>query len=287
MISRRIDWVASLDEQNHKKIELLETKLSDFYSKNKDYYSDIDFTSGNWINPDEKGYREILKQANNSLDICEVGCGGANILKHNQRLEARYTGCDFSDELMKKNKSLYPAATFIRITKPNVLPLADQAFDFVFLVFVIEHSTNPARLLDECQRILKPGGHLMILCPDFLSSGRMTSQRAGFSEGTASQKLKKFKIIDAGLTLFDNRIRIPRYCRRLAKKASEKPRFYVNLSPVVFEDRFLPDVDAVYVTYKNEIVTYLSDKFAVNENDTDIRRYEIEKRIIFLSLIKS
>lgn len=81
---------------------------------------------------------------------------------------------------MQHNRLLYPEANFNVINKPNTLPFDDESFDFVFSVFVIEHSTDPSKFLNECSRILKPGGSLVILCPDFLGSGHMTSQRAGW-----------------------------------------------------------------------------------------------------------
>ena len=54
----------------------------------------------------------------------------------------------------------------------------------------------------------------------------------------------------------------------------------------MFADNFFPDADAVYVTYKKEVVKYLSDEFEeiVNRNEL----IEIEKRLkaIFLEMKK-
>ena len=286
MITREINWVESIDPNNRLKLKTLENQLADFYSSNPDYYANIDFTSNNWIDVNEIGYREILKIISECKEICEVGCGSANILKHHTHLEPLYSGCDFSELLMEKNRQFYPKANFTAIKEPNILPFPDISFDLVFSIFVIEHSTNPAKFLKECSRILKPGGKLIILCPDFLGSGRMTSQRAGWSSGTSIQKLKKGKICDAIVTLFDNRIRIPFRCKQFAKIAAVSPLFLVNVTPVVFEDTFSPDVDAVYVTYKTEIKEYLKSHFQVNENASDVSLYENERRIIFLSLNK-
>lgn len=287
IITRRIDWVSSLDPENHGLIRELEGQLSRFYASNPDYYKDIDFTSSNWINLDEKGYAEIVSAAEESKQICEIGCGSANILKHHKKFENRYSGCDFSQALMSRNKRLYPQATFTPLGKPNILPFGDEMFDLVFSVFVIEHSTNPAKFLEECSRILKPGGRLMILCPDFLGKSRMTSQRSGYSAGTTSQKIKSGKLIDALVTFFDNRIRIPLYSKILSEKAKKSPLFLINTHPIVFEDNFLPDVDAVYVTFKPEIETFLRDSYLFHENNQDLKDYERKKRVIFLNLQKS
>jgi SAM-dependent methyltransferase len=260
--------------------------LTDFYSTQLSYYKEIDFTSDNWIDQTELGYQQILCQARKAVRICEIGCGNANILKHHPKLQSHYFGCDFSTELMERNMSAFPSARFTQITRANSIPFSDQAFDFVFSVFVLEHSTNPGLFLDECARVLAPGGRLTILCPDFLGAGRMTSQRAGFSEGTASKKLKQGKIIDAFVTLYDNRIRIPRVCRHYARKAVKTPLFLVNLSPVVFDDSFAPDVDAVYVTFRDEIQSYLGSRFEIEPNSSDLANYEQTRKILFLSFLK-
>jgi SAM-dependent methyltransferase len=286
MVSRKIYWISSIKPENFGLIKELEENLSLFYGSNPDYYNDINFTSSNWVNPKEKGYIEIAAFAKQSHRVCEIGCGSANILKHYNQLEANYFGCDFSQTLLEKNKTLYPRATFVSLDKPNILPFEDDSFDLVFSVFVIEHSANPSQFLNECSRILKPDGRLIILCPDFLGKLRMTSQRSGYSQGTTSQKIKSGKIIDAIVTIFDNRIRIPAYCWRLRRNAAKQPLFFVNVQPVVFDDKFLPDVDAVYVTYKPEIEAYLRKSFLLNENTSELKQYENEKRVIFLSLQK-
>ena len=286
MITRKINWVSSIDSIYDKHLLELEKKLSDFYSSNPDYYGDIDFTSENWINEEEEGYREIVKHAKQSQAICEFGCGSANILKFFPELEMSYAGCDFSGKLMDINQSKFPMARFKVIDEPNVLPYGNGEFDFVFSVFVLEHSTKPWKLLDECNRILKPGGRLILLCPDFLSKGRCPSQRVGVSSGRAVEKLKKKQILDAVITLFDTRIRVPFFSKLFEYKIKRAPQFYINLDPIVFEDPFLPDVDAVYLTSNTEIVSYLSKDFHLDNNSLIMNKYITEKKLLFLSFKK-
>jgi SAM-dependent methyltransferase len=287
MISRKLNWISSIDPASEPQLKILEHKLSAFYSENPHYYGEIDFTADNWIDAGEAGYSEIVSQVKKSNTICEFGCGNANLLKHFPDIQSKYHGCDFSATLINHNKQKYPEAFFDTIKVPNLLPYADKMFDLVFSVFVLEHSTNPAKLLDECYRILKPGGKLIILCPDFMEQGRMSSQRAGWSEGNSKDKLKAGRYADALLTLFDNRIRIPAYCKLQQIRSRVRPQFLVNISPTVFEDRFYPDVDAVYITGRQEIIKYLEGRFTRQKNNDGLERYTVQKKIIFLLFIKN
>jgi len=281
---RELNWKSSINP-NEAFVEL-ENRLSAFYSLNPEYYSDIDFTAENWLNESERGYIKILTLAKTKNAICEIGCGNANILKYYPDLASKYTGLDFSHKLLLANAEKYPASNFIPFVKANEFPVDDEKFDLVFSVFVLEHVVYPATFLSECERILKPGGTLVILCPDFLGRGRMTSQRAGFSAGNSMDKFKRGNIFDAIVTLFDNRIRIPLFCWKYRWKASNASLFLVNTNPVVFQDEFQPDVDAVYLTYKNEICKYLKDEFTLEKNDSKMDRYLSEKKLIFLQLNK-
>jgi len=287
MITRKLHWISSIDPARQELIHTLEKKLAAFYAGNPDYYGEINFTAENWVDKKERGYQQILAYTNSSNRICEVGCGSANILKHFPVLQQKYRGCDFSESLITQNRQKYPGALFDVIREPNQLPYPDREFDLLFSVFVLEHSTRPARLLDECERVLQPGGRLVILCPDFLGKGRLSSQRAGWSEGNSKDKFRKGKYLDALVTLFDNRIKIPLYCRLQKLISSSRPQFLVNLYPTVFEDRFYPDVDAVYLTHQEEIIKHLRGRFSLEPNSSDIEKYTLDRKIIFLSFIKT
>jgi ubiquinone/menaquinone biosynthesis C-methylase UbiE len=48
----------------------------------------------------------------------------------------------------------------------SVLPFDDESFDLVFSRYVLEHVGNPAELLHEVYRILRPGGMFVFLTPN-------------------------------------------------------------------------------------------------------------------------
>jgi SAM-dependent methyltransferase len=54
-----------------------------------------------------------------------------------------------------------PDAT-VELRPDGTLPLPDASVDAVFSSQVLEHVTDPARYLEECARVLRPGGRLLL-----------------------------------------------------------------------------------------------------------------------------
>ena len=57
------------------------------------------------------------------------------------------------------------------------MPFASETFDFVVHSDTLEHVANPQRALEECLRVLVPGGRCLFTVPIIV--GRMTRSRAG------------------------------------------------------------------------------------------------------------
>lgn len=61
-------------------------------------------------------------------------------------------------------------------------PYPDASFDVVVFSELIEHlGVNPVRALSEIHRVLRPGGHVVITTPNFLSLERLVSLLRGWS----------------------------------------------------------------------------------------------------------
>jgi SAM-dependent methyltransferase len=55
-----------------------------------------------------------------------------------------------------------------KVARAESLPFADDTFDGVFMNEVIEHVEDERRSLSEIKRVLRPGGHLVVMAPNRL-----------------------------------------------------------------------------------------------------------------------
>jgi SAM-dependent methyltransferase len=278
--SRRFRWISSMDGDSRTRLEALQRAMTTYYADSVQYYSDIDFTGDNWSA--DRLYVWIAEIALRAGRILEVGCGRANILKHYPSLEPTYTGIEFNRTLIGENSKRYCRAKFALVNDPNRLPFDCHQFDLVLSVFVLEHCVFPQWALDEWSRVLAPGGQLVILCPNFLGRGTISSQRVGFSTGTGREKLAAGKTWDALVTALDTRLRMPlraAFCRRKAKR---RPQFFINLAPTCFVDTFRPDVDATYLTFEDEIVVWLEGRIFFSEVQEHLQIAIKDKGLILL-----
>lgn len=96
--------------------------------------------------------------------IVEIGCGRGDFLKEFQYAGLRSIGVDREDSC----KSLSPG---IDVRTCDIaseqLPFDDTSIDVIFSKSVIEHLFDPSQLLREINRVLKPGGRVVVMTPDW------------------------------------------------------------------------------------------------------------------------
>ncbi|MGA2802459.1 MAG: methyltransferase domain-containing protein [Verrucomicrobiota bacterium] len=77
------------------------------------------------------------------------------------------SGLKLLDGWLNTDCSLFfRAECFLDVTRP--FPFEDKVFNYVFTEHLIEHLTYPegVAMLQECHRVLKPGGSIRVTCPD-------------------------------------------------------------------------------------------------------------------------
>jgi SAM-dependent methyltransferase len=93
--------------------------------------------------------------------IVEVGSGaGAGILG---AFPSRVVGLEINPFAVKYSLSIGLQARLIE--NDGIFPVGDTAFDSCVLDNVLEHIENPHQILDECFRVTRPGGGMIIAVP--------------------------------------------------------------------------------------------------------------------------
>jgi SAM-dependent methyltransferase len=98
--------------------------------------------------------------------LLDVGCGSGTMAKalKRERPELEVHGVDFSATTIAAAQQNPEGVTFTEAPAES-LPFADAWFDAVTMFDVLEHVDDPARVLAEIARVLKPGGLFHIVLP--------------------------------------------------------------------------------------------------------------------------
>jgi SAM-dependent methyltransferase len=97
--------------------------------------------------------------------VLEVGCGAATDLIRFARGGALVTGVDLSSAaiaLARENFRQQGLEADLREADGERLPFADEAFDFVYAHGVVQYTERDRQLVEECRRVLKPGGTAVV-----------------------------------------------------------------------------------------------------------------------------
>lgn len=95
--------------------------------------------------------------------LLDIGCGHeARLLKSIEPHIKKGIGVDFKAPQLSSDK----LETFaLRLDKK--LPFADKGFDIVTLMAVLEHLDEPEFIINEIDRVLRPGGLLLLTVPSW------------------------------------------------------------------------------------------------------------------------
>ncbi len=133
------------------------------------------------------------KYINKGDQVLDLGCGNGRFYPSVFKKEAFYTGLDNSKELIEIAQKKHPQGSFV-LGDALSLPFKDSAFDVVFSIAVLHHipSVNfREKFINECQRVLKPGGFLIITVWDLWQKPRIKREviRGGILKILGKSKL--------------------------------------------------------------------------------------------------
>jgi len=93
--------------------------------------------------------------------VLDVGCGAGVDLARFAKAGAVAVGVDLAAsaiDLARQNFKLQNLSGDFHVADGEQLPFPDASFDLVFAHGVVQYTAHPRRLVDECHRVLAPGG---------------------------------------------------------------------------------------------------------------------------------
>ena len=105
--------------------------------------------------------RLVAFDGDRDRSVLDVGCGAGVDLVRFARGGAEVTGVDLAPsaiDLARANFEQQGLHARLEVADGEHLPFPDNSFDFVFAHGVVQYTADPRRLVEECRRVLKPGG---------------------------------------------------------------------------------------------------------------------------------
>jgi ubiquinone/menaquinone biosynthesis C-methylase UbiE len=100
--------------------------------------------------------------------VLDVGCGNGEALERMKNMGWEVEGIDFDQGAVDNART---RGVKVRLGDLHSQKYADNYFDAIYMSHVIEHVVDPCSVFEECYRILKPEGKLVLLTPNNESLG--------------------------------------------------------------------------------------------------------------------
>ena len=124
-------------------------------------YADSEFNYEGEVAYLKKTYGKLLASLNSfgstKRSLLEIGCGNGFVLE--EALEQGYvsvSGIEPSKAAIEKASTRVRPYLMQGVMRPGLFPVGE--FDVICMFQVFDHISDPGTLLEECSRILKPGG---------------------------------------------------------------------------------------------------------------------------------
>ena len=233
----------------------LEQKLATFYQAPPSVYHEIaDQAGAQYVAELQPFHCDLVRRIEPGMKVLELGCGTAHLCPQVEQAGGWYLGVDHDEQLLQRNRKLFPRATFLRLgAKVN------QQFDVVASLYTLEHVVDPPNYLDTMWKFCNSDGLIAVICPDFVDgAGIAPSLFYGKTPRRLRQKVRSMDVADAIEHLVDLFWRTPRWRRRA--RAEQPGTFWINLKPRVLSGApYSIDADAVHLARLKDIVDWFEN----------------------------
>jgi len=97
--------------------------------------------------------------------VADLGCGDGDYSAALTKMGFKVTACDLDVQRFKHRGEI----DFKVCDVTRQLPFEDSSLDYVVLAEVIEHLRNPYQVTQELNRVLRPGGKIVLSTPNILN----------------------------------------------------------------------------------------------------------------------
>jgi len=101
--------------------------------------------------------------------LLDLGCGTGELARAAAAAGARVIACDIAVEMLRRAAERDPGGAVEWVTLDpgwRTLPFRTAAFEVVVAASVLEYVDDPAIVIGECARVLRPGGVMLCTVPD-------------------------------------------------------------------------------------------------------------------------
>jgi SAM-dependent methyltransferase len=239
-------------------ISALQSRLLKYYSSPPDSYYEIANEAATKYTPQLQPFHcDLVTRVQPGMTVLELGCGTAHLCRFVEARGGVYTGMDFDNAVLNRNRRNFPGARFLSIGTE----LGEQ-FDLVASLYTIEHIADPTGYLDRMWGFCKPGGFLAVICPEFIDNDYYApSLYYGKTARRFRDKARSLDLIDMLLHIVDLKWYAPRWKKRARR--SEPGAFWINLRPSELAGMVHGiDTDAVYLSRLADLTCWFNRRGA-------------------------
>tara|TARA_A100001035_G_C27787074_1_gene505020 strand:- start:4485 stop:5180 length:696 start_codon:yes stop_codon:yes gene_type:complete len=140
-------------------------KVNKIEPEAKNEYLNVNYGNKPFSNYPDKLIKYLIKETGveNNGRLLDLGCGRGEFLNSFIKSGFEGYGIDQSD-IAKKH---CPDAKIVVGDLEEILPFEDSFFDVVYSKSLVEHFYYPEKILREVYRILKPGGIIITMTPNW------------------------------------------------------------------------------------------------------------------------
>lgn len=186
-----------------------------------------DFYDSRWENREHEDFfsyernRELVDffpKTARKEKVLDVGCGNGTVAHYLFENGYQVLGIDVSKDAVDQAKKL-GIGKFFQGNVEEGLPFPAKKFDVVFLGDILEHLFNPAHVLREAKRVLKPKGRIVVSCPNmgflvyrwhYLKTGEIPLTEGHSTEPWNTGHIRFYSVLSLGRMLSVEGFRVSR-----------------------------------------------------------------------------